>query len=190
MLSTALVVAGLSTGNKIGLAAIGIAFILFALVCSFVLPRRNPNFPGQHVGWFVTLSALFFIAMIAAVLVFGVEKKEAEANGGNPARTETQSSSLPGQTTSTPAKTMPAPAATLAAGEKVFTSAGCVTCHTLKAAGSKGTIGPNLDQLKPSVARVVKQVTNGGAIMPAFKDKLSPKQIQDVAAFVASSTHS
>jgi mono/diheme cytochrome c family protein len=189
MLSTALVVAALSTGNKIGLAAVGISFIGFALVCSFVLPSRNPNFPGEHVGWFVTLSALFFIAMITAVLVFGVEKKEPAAAAGTPARTETQSSPS-GQTTSTPAKATPAPAATLAAGKKVFTSAGCVTCHTLKAAGSKGTIGPNLDQLKPSVARVVKQVTNGGAIMPAFKDKLSPKQIQDVAAFVATSTHS
>jgi mono/diheme cytochrome c family protein len=190
MLSTALVVAGLATGNKIGLAAVGIAFIVFALVCSFVLPRRNANFPGEHVGWFVALSALFFIAMITAVLVFGVEKKEAEASGGTPARTETRSSSLPAKTTSTPAAATPAPAATLAAGKSVFASAGCASCHTLKAAGSSGTVGPNLDQLKPSVARVVKQVTNGGAIMPPFKDKLSPKQIQDVAAFVATSTHS
>jgi mono/diheme cytochrome c family protein len=190
MLSSAFVVAGLATSNKIGLAAVGIAFIVFALLSSFVLPRRNPNFPGKHVGWFVAVSGLFFVAMIAAVLVFGVEKKEPSANGGKPARTETQPRSAPGKTTSTPAAATPAPAATVAAGKQVFASAGCGGCHTLKAAGASGNVGPNLDQLKPSVARVVKQVTNGGAIMPSFKARLSPKQIQDVAAFVAASTHS
>jgi cbb3-type cytochrome c oxidase subunit III len=63
----------------------------------------------------------------------------------------------------------------------------CSSCHTLKAAGATGTVGPNLDQLKPAEARVVKQVTNGGAIMPAFKGRLSPAQIRAVAKFVASS---
>ena len=32
-----------------------------------------------------------------------------------------------------------------AAGETVFASAGCGACHTLSAAGSSGTVGPNLD---------------------------------------------
>jgi mono/diheme cytochrome c family protein len=41
-------------------------------------------------------------------------------------------------------------------------------------------------QLKPTYAAVDKQVTNGGAIMPAFKGTLSPQQIQDVAAYVSS----
>ena len=45
----AFVVAGLSSGHKIGLAAVGAAFIAFALVSSFVLPRRNPNFPGKYM---------------------------------------------------------------------------------------------------------------------------------------------
>ena len=54
MLSTSLVVAGLSSGHKIGLATVGGVFILFALVSSFVLPRRNPNFPGRGVGWYVS----------------------------------------------------------------------------------------------------------------------------------------
>jgi cbb3-type cytochrome c oxidase subunit III len=71
-------------------------------------------------------------------------------------------------------------------GEAIF-KADCSSCHTLKAAGSTGTIGPNLDQLKPEQATVVHQVTNGGAVMPAFKGKLSPAQIQAVASFVSSS---
>ncbi|HEY2073308.1 MAG TPA: c-type cytochrome [Gaiellaceae bacterium] len=63
----------------------------------------------------------------------------------------------------------------------------CASCHTLKAAGATGTVGPNLDQLKPKQPTVVHQVTNGGAIMPAFKGKLSPAQIQAVATYVATS---
>ena len=69
---------------------------------------------------------------------------------------------------------------------KVFDTAGCATCHTLAAAGSTGTVGPNLDQLKPSDAATVKQVTNGGGGMPAFGSTLSKAQIQSVALFVSS----
>jgi cbb3-type cytochrome c oxidase subunit III len=71
-------------------------------------------------------------------------------------------------------------------GEAIF-KADCSSCHTLKAAASTGTVGPNLDQLKPKQAIVVHQVTNGGAVMPAFKGKLSSAQIQSVATFVSSS---
>jgi cbb3-type cytochrome c oxidase subunit III len=71
-------------------------------------------------------------------------------------------------------------------GEAIF-KANCSSCHTLAAAGSTGTVGPNLDQLKPAMAVVVHQVTNGGSIMPAFKGKLSPAQIQAVAKYVSSS---
>jgi cbb3-type cytochrome c oxidase subunit III len=73
-------------------------------------------------------------------------------------------------------------------GKAIF-KAECGSCHTLSAAGTSGTVGPNLDQLKPAQPRVVHQVTNGGAVMPAFKGKLSPAQIQAVATFVADSTH-
>jgi mono/diheme cytochrome c family protein len=76
-----------------------------------------------------------------------------------------------------------------AAGKAVFKSAGCGNCHTLKAASSHGYVGPNLDTLKPPYAKIVKQVTNGGGAMPAFKGQLSKTQIQNVAAFVYASTH-
>ena len=71
-------------------------------------------------------------------------------------------------------------------GKSIFGQAGCGSCHTLKDAGTNGTVGPNLDQVKPPEARVVTQVTNGGAVMPAFKDRLSSAQIQAVAKYVAS----
>jgi len=175
----AFVVAELSSGHKVGLAVVGAAFIVFALVSSFVLPRRMPNFPGRFMGLYLTIAVLFFVAMLAAVLIFGKEKSEAAGEGH--------------ETTTTTAQTpTAAPSATgdATAGKAVFASAGCASCHTLKDAGSHGTIGPDLDQLKPPEARIVTQVENGGGPMPAFKGKLSAKQIDDVAAFVFTSTHS
>jgi mono/diheme cytochrome c family protein len=71
-------------------------------------------------------------------------------------------------------------------GKALFT-ANCASCHTLKAAGATGTVGPNLDGLKPPEAVVERQVTNGGAVMPPFKSKLSAAEIKAVATFVSSS---
>ena len=51
-------------------------------------------------------------------------------------------------------------------GEKVFSTAGCANCHTMEAAGAKGTVGPNLDELRPNEQTVKRQVTNGGNGMP------------------------
>lgn len=193
MLSTiALVVAGLSSGHEIGLALVAAAFIVFALVSSFVIPRRNPNFPGRGMGWYITLCVLFFAAMLAAVVFLGKERK-----GGNEANSHTTAvaGTLPGQGATTSQKTTtgaapPQPAGDPVAGKAVFTSAGCSGCHTLKDAGATGNVGPNLDQLKPAEAIVAHQVENGGAIMPSFKGKLSQKQIDDVAAYVFKATHS
>jgi cytochrome c553 len=74
-----------------------------------------------------------------------------------------------------------------AAGRAVFGSAGCGTCHTLAAAETHGLIGPNLDSLRPTYAQVHTKVQHGGGGMPSFADRLSAKQIRDVAAFVAAS---
>jgi mono/diheme cytochrome c family protein len=185
------VVAALSTGHKIGLAAVGAAFIAFALISSFVLPRRNPDFPGKHMGLYVTVCVLFFIAMLSAVIVFGREAPEAKCE--TPAPQTTTAAAQPTTTAPTTTSSSGGGAATKgdpAAGKAVFAQAGCGGCHTLKAAGSSGNVGPNLDQLKPAEATVVHQVENGGAGMPPFKGQLSQKQIQDVAAFVYASTHS
>jgi mono/diheme cytochrome c family protein len=184
MLATvSLVVAALSTGNQIGLAIVGGAFILFALGSSFVLPARYPNFPGRHVGWYVAAGILFFVAMVSAVIVFGVEKKEAAKPG---AATTTAAATTTGTATTTaPATAQGDPVA----GKAVFASSGCSACHMLKAAGATGTLGPNLDQLKPPYDRVLHQVEVGGGPMPAYKNTLSAKQIQDVAAFIVASTH-
>jgi cytochrome c6 len=70
-------------------------------------------------------------------------------------------------------------------GKQIFQSK-CGSCHTLKDAGTKGTVGPNLDQLMPPFAIVQHQVINGGGAMPAFKGVLTSKQIDAVARYVAS----
>jgi cbb3-type cytochrome c oxidase subunit III len=70
-------------------------------------------------------------------------------------------------------------------GETIFKSQ-CASCHTLKDAGTTGTIGPNLDQLKPALDRVRRQVENGGGAMPAFKGRLTDAQIEAVAKYVSS----
>jgi mono/diheme cytochrome c family protein len=73
-------------------------------------------------------------------------------------------------------------------GKTIFTSTppGCGGCHTLADAGTTGTVGPNLDQLKPSKALVIDRVTNGKGVMPSFKDSLNAQQIQAIAEYVSS----
>ncbi|MGZ4352747.1 MAG: c-type cytochrome [Gaiellaceae bacterium] len=168
-----MIVFALSTGHEIGLGLFGLAFIVFALLSSMVIPRYRPGFPGQHLTAFVLVTICFFAAMLFAVFYFGRESKASgEAAATTAAATTTAAA--------------PASNADLADGKRVFTTAGCSGCHTLKDAGASGTTGPNLDDLKPSAARVARQVTNGGKIMPSFKGSLSSQQIQDVAAYVAS----
>jgi mono/diheme cytochrome c family protein len=85
-----------------------------------------------------------------------------------------------------PAKSSPIPAdASPTAGAKVFETAGCGSCHTLKAAGAGGQIGPNLDTVRPDFATARAKVEKGGGGMPSFGGRLSGPQIRDVAAFVA-----
>jgi len=73
-----------------------------------------------------------------------------------------------------------------AAGAVVFEEAGCGGCHTFGPAGSRGTLGPSLDGLDLDLERVVEQVRDGGGGMPAFDEELDPRELADVAAFVAS----
>jgi len=86
-----------------------------------------------------------------------------------------------GSATTTSATTTAAGAAN---GKQIFIS-NCGGCHRLGAAGTTGTVGPNLDQLKPKAATVQKQVENGGPGMPSFSGRLTSAQIAAVAQYVA-----
>ena len=72
-------------------------------------------------------------------------------------------------------------------GKAIFASAGCATCHTLAAAGATGTVGPNLDEAKPSVALAIERITQGKGVMPSFQGQLTAAEIRAVAQFVSSS---
>lgn len=75
-----------------------------------------------------------------------------------------------------------------AAGKAIFAKSGCGGCHTLSAAHSTGTVGPNLDTAKPDYRRATARVTLGKSPMPSFKGQLTDQQIADVAAYVVTST--
>ena len=65
----------------------------------------------------------------------------------------------------------------------------CGTCHTLQAAESKGNIGPNLDQLKPTIDQIIYAVTNGIGLMQGWDGILSKEEIEAVAYYVFISTN-
>jgi len=70
-------------------------------------------------------------------------------------------------------------------GLEVYTNkAQCGVCHTLQAAGSEGEIGPNLDQLKPSIEQIIYVVTNGIGVMQAWEGILTYDEIEAVAYYI------
>ena len=75
-------------------------------------------------------------------------------------------------------------------GLEIFNeTAACAACHVLKAAGSQGNIGPNLDTVSMTIESVVDMVTNGLGVMPAFGegDMLTKEEIETVSYFVVNS---
>jgi mono/diheme cytochrome c family protein len=81
----------------------------------------------------------------------------------------------------------------------VFDEQGCAGCHTLKAAGSTGTIGPDLDAtlegadvayIEESIVDPEAELAKGfsGGIMPQdFEQKLTPEELEALVAFLAES---
>jgi mono/diheme cytochrome c family protein len=70
------------------------------------------------------------------------------------------------------------------AGASLFSEQGCGSCHVLADAGSSGTTGPNLDDLKPSFDAAFEQIKNGGGGMPSYS-QLGDDAIADLAAYVS-----
>ena len=71
-------------------------------------------------------------------------------------------------------------------GKDIFLNAGnCATCHSLKDAGSNAMIGPNLNEIRPDVSRVLMAVKNGIGVMPAMEGILSNEEIEAVAHYVS-----
>jgi mono/diheme cytochrome c family protein len=188
--------------NDVILGIAALVLVGFALVVSIVLPRRNPNFPGRHVGALVLVAALLIIAMLTAVEVLGESHHIAAAESG---ATETQ----PAPTGSTPTETAPTetsggPAGDPVAGKQIFTTAAqppCASCHTLAEANASGTVGPDLDQVlkgkdpafvHESIVDPDAEVASGftAGVMPAvYADQLNDQQLADLVAFLEQSVN-
>ena len=65
----------------------------------------------------------------------------------------------------------------------------CGVCHTLQAAGSAGDIGPNFDQLTPTIPQIISAVTNGIGVMPPWEGILTDEEIEAVAYYVFNNTN-
>ena len=139
--------------------------------------------PGH--GWLSSppmRRAALFLALF--VLIVGL----AGCGGGEEvgATPETVEGTLPEETTTE--EEAPEIEGNAEAGTAIYTSAGCGGCHTLEAAGSSGSVGPNLDESKPDFALAFERVKNGAGAMPSFEGQLSEQEIADVAQYVVEST--
>jgi len=75
-------------------------------------------------------------------------------------------------------------------GKDVFLNkANCAACHMLADAKSAGQIGPNLDQIKPELVRVLNAVSMGIGVMPAFEGILTDEEIKSVSYYVFKSAN-
>ena len=75
-------------------------------------------------------------------------------------------------------------------GLEIFNeTAACAGCHTMKAAGAEGNVGPNLDTVDLTLESVIDMVTHGLGVMPAYGEDeiLTKEQIDIVSFYVVSS---
>jgi uncharacterized cupredoxin-like copper-binding protein len=107
-------IAALSTSHKVGLGLVGLTFVAFALISSFLLPALRPDYPGKRgLPVFLTLSVTLFVGMMFAVFFFGREPSESHAaEGSKPPPTTAPTSTAPATTAlTTTASTTTTPAA-------------------------------------------------------------------------------
>ena len=80
--------------------------------------------------------------------------------------------------------------AKMAKGLEIFNeTAGCAACHVLKAAGSEGNVGPNLDTVEMTNESLTEMVVYGLGVMPAFGEDeiLTKEEIDTVVYYVLNS---
>ena len=122
--------------------------------------------------------------------MFAKEPKEEAAVG------ETTTEPEPPGTTTQATQPPPAPTGDPAAGKPVFDAQGCGSCHAFSAAGSSGSVGPNLDEaltgkdaafVRESIVDPNKEITTGfpPGVMPGnFGETLTPTELDDLVAFL------
>jgi mono/diheme cytochrome c family protein len=205
------VLLALTTDQKLGLAITAAIFIAFSLLAALAIPRSNPDFPGRRgLVPFIVVTLILTIAMLGAVEVWAKEDHAAAEEGHGTTETETtgttETETTQTETTETGTTTEPPPTTTgggepsgsAEAGRTVFVDAGCGTCHTFTPAATSGTVGPNLSEtlagkdaafIRESIVDPNAEIASGysAGVMPeTYEDQLSPEQLNDLAAFLAS----
>lgn len=80
---------GLSTSHKVGLALAAAGFAGFSLIVSMLVPRWRPQFPGRGLPLFLVVCVLMFFGMLAAVFVLGKESEPEAAGNETTSATQT-----------------------------------------------------------------------------------------------------
>lgn len=186
------------SGNEIILGLVALVLVVFSLVVSILIPRRDPGFPGRNLRVFALVAILLVVGMLTAVEVLG---EAHHREGGEAAKTETGGGggTGPAETGQTGGEAQGDPAA----GKQVFTTDAqppCATCHTLADAGASGQIGPNLDEvlkdkdaafIHESIVDPNAQIAEGFQpnIMPqTYGEQLDEKQLADLVAYLVQAT--
>jgi mono/diheme cytochrome c family protein len=138
-----------------------------------------PGMPRDLVTGSDANDVAAYVASVAGVSAAGGATTTTATTNSTP------SPAPPPPTTTTGTTTSGGGSDLVAQGKDVFARSGCASCHTLKDAGATGTVGPNLDEAKPSKDLVVERVTNGKPPMPSFKGQLSDQEIEAVAEYVS-----
>ena len=176
------------SGNDIVLGLVALVLVVFSLVVSLLIPRRDPGFPGRNLRVFVVVAVLLVVAMLAAVELAGESHEE---GGGGTEAADTQEGGDGGNG---------AAAGDPAAGSDIFGSAGCNTCHALADAGSTAEVGPNLDDvlqgqdaafIRESIVNPDAMVAEGYSpdLMPEnYGEQLSEQELADLVAYLVQAT--
>jgi mono/diheme cytochrome c family protein len=187
----------------------GIALAVTAVLVSFV-GLRFEKFPPSRGVLFAGIAV--FVVLVGAATTYAWINAEDEqeirdeeiAAGELPSPAEVMEEYAAGAQATQEAdegETAPAQEEETAAGTtegaNLFESEGCAGCHTLEAAGSTGTIGPDLDAelagedaayIEESIVDPDAETAEGfnPGIMPTnFGDTLSPEEIQALVDYIA-----
>ena len=68
--------------NTLVYAGVAAVFIVFALASSFYFPRRNGDYPGRRLRWFIAATVALFVATMASMILFAGEEEEHGGEGG------------------------------------------------------------------------------------------------------------
>jgi mono/diheme cytochrome c family protein len=134
----------------------------------------------EGVGYSGLLRAACAAGVVLALAAAGCSTTDEDSEPDETAESPTAASTTP--TTADPDQPL---SAAEERGQALFV-AGCGSCHTFEAAGTSGQIGPDLDELDPDEARVLRAIEVGGrgsGSMP--RDIYSGREAEQVARFVS-----